>query len=366
MLEIFRLQLRQILGGRRKWLVLLLLVVPVALTFVSMEFGGLGQVYRSTGGRKGGGPADRPAGSPGAGFRRIDSARELEELLTRARRDGITIPSLALAGSRAIYQGRAAHLRQRIVINRGWIVITKGRIWVNDARRPPPGKGLRVHIHWQGRSMPPLAWHWLSSIYLYMFFPQVLCLLLALLYGTSLLGRELEGKTLTYLFTRPVARWKVVAGKYLAIQAAVLPPTLLSLAVTWYLLRQPGSPGLLGAMAVAAGGATVAYNALFVLLGFLFPRRALVLALVYGVFEFLVSLIPALINTITVTYYLRSLVRRLGPYTDVEKLEPELQRMVGGASLETAAAVVGGITLVALLAAAIMASRREYVVTEQA
>ena len=39
---------------------------------------------------------------------------------------------------------------------------------------------------------------------------------LGLFYGTSLIADEVEDKTITYLFTRPIARGAIVLGKYLA------------------------------------------------------------------------------------------------------------------------------------------------------
>ena len=47
---------------------------------------------------------------------------------------------------------------------------------------------------------------------------RVICLLLALFYGTSVLGEELDGKTLTYLLTRPISRIAVYAGRLAAVQ----------------------------------------------------------------------------------------------------------------------------------------------------
>src|SRR4029077_5721104 len=38
-------------------------------------------------------------------------------------------------------------------------------------------------------------------------------------YGTSLVADEVEDRTITYLFTRPIARGSIVVGKYLAYLA---------------------------------------------------------------------------------------------------------------------------------------------------
>src|SRR5690242_19204553 len=46
--------------------------------------------------------------------------------------------------------------------------------------------------------------------------------ILAVFYGTSLMADEVEDKTITYLFTRPIPRGAVMAGKYLAYLACTI------------------------------------------------------------------------------------------------------------------------------------------------
>ena len=54
---------------------------------------------------------------------------------------------------------------------------------------------------------------------------------LGVFYGTSLIADEVEDKTITYLFTRPIPRGAVLVGKYLAYLACtvfvVLPSVML-------------------------------------------------------------------------------------------------------------------------------------------
>jgi len=83
----------------------------------------------------------------------------------------------------------------------------------------------------------------LLAVYLFLLYPQAVCLLLALFYGTSVLGDELDGKTLTYLFTRPLPRWHFVLGKYLGIGPGAAGPTALSLLAAWLIAGAPGGPG---------------------------------------------------------------------------------------------------------------------------
>ncbi len=48
------------------------------------------------------------------------------------------------------------------------------------------------------------------------FYLQFSVPLLGMFYGTALIADEVEDKTITYLFTRPVSRGAVLVGKYLA------------------------------------------------------------------------------------------------------------------------------------------------------
>src|SRR3989337_2299746 len=45
---------------------------------------------------------------------------------------------------------------------------------------------------------------------------------LGVFYGTSLIADEVEDKTITYLFTRPIPKGAVLVGKYLAYLACTL------------------------------------------------------------------------------------------------------------------------------------------------
>ena len=66
---------------------------------------------------------------------------------------------------------------------------------------------------WEGLAM---------STFLYVMYPQSLCVLASLLYGASVLAGEIEDKTLVYLFTGALPRWQVLLGKYMATAAASL------------------------------------------------------------------------------------------------------------------------------------------------
>ena len=143
--------------------------------------------------------------------------------------------------------------------------------------------------------------------------------LAALFYATALIADEVEGKTLTYLLTRPVQRATILTGKFAACLATTLSLSLPSLVVTFFLLITARGWGAVGAavpdlfrdMGVVAL-ALLAYGALFALLGVLLKRPMIPGLLFVFVWE-LVANLPGYLPRFTLTAYLRSLVRHRPP-----------------------------------------------------
>lgn len=349
MFEIFRLQLRQILGGRKKWLVILFLILPILLTYVNMHVGGLRHLkeMREEWQRwEAKSPSEREQEGLGKEITAVEDPIFLLNGKIAVTKDGVFYEGEPVSRSSTLTFTRRSHGRGTS------ITIKDGKVWLND--------NIPV-ARFRPRKMPP-PWEPICTVYLFFVYPQAICLLLALLYGSSLLWSELDNKTLTYLFTRPLARWKMVSGKYFAIVLTLIPLVSASLLISWLLLQMAGGWKLFAGILVASLGGILAYNTVFILLGFLIPRRAMVLALIYSVvFEFLLSFVPALVNTLTVSYYLRSLVVEIARI----ELHREIVRIVGGASLLTSIFVLAGIVLLGLSLSSLLASRREYVVAEQ-
>ena len=207
------------------------------------------------------------------------------------------------------------------------------------------------------------------SAFLYLMYPQSLCILASLLYGASLLAGEIEDKTLTYLFTRALPRWKVLLGKYLATASALSVLTLGSMSVAYVLCGLPIGPRVWLALAATITSACFAYTALFCLLGLFVPRRAIPVGLIYAVVvEGILSIIPAVVNELTVSYYLRSLGWTIAdlplPAEAVEDFEREVAPLVVGADVQTALFALAMISLVTLSLSAWIIHRREWPLTE--
>lgn len=128
-------------------------------------------------------------------------------------------------------------------------------------------------------------------------------------YGTSMIADEIEDKTITYLFVRPMRRGAIVAGKYLAYLVCVLAAVLPSAALVFFIMVPFGNMGSLFATFVrdleqiALGIA--AYGAVFVLAGVTF-KRPLVggLIFVFG-WEPIATALPGYVGQLTVAHYLQ-------------------------------------------------------------
>jgi ABC-type transport system involved in multi-copper enzyme maturation permease subunit len=158
---------------------------------------------------------------------------------------------------------------------------------------------------------------------------------LGVFYGTSLIADEVEDKTITYLFTRPIARGAVLAGKYLAYLVCTVFVVLPSVVLV-YLLIVPlkGSlgaafPDLLKDLLLLALGLG-AYGAVFAFVGSAFKRPLLIgLIFVFG-WEQAVLAFPGYLKKFTVMYYLQALVPHAMPSDGVVSLIQGLFRETPG------------------------------------
>ena len=143
--------------------------------------------------------------------------------------------------------------------------------------------------------------------------------LLGVFYGTSLIADEVEDKTITYLFTRPLSRGAVLVGKYLAYLVCTGLLVLPSVTLVFFLVVPllggsigAGFPDLLKDLALLAVGLAV-YGALFALVGTLFKRSLLTgLVFIFG-WEPIVVVLPGYMKRFTVSYYLQGLVPHAMP-----------------------------------------------------
>ena len=200
------------------------------------------------------------------------------------------------------------------------------------------------------------------GLYLWVIVP-----ILGVFYGTSLIADEVEDKTITYLFVRPIRRGAVLLGKYLAYVVCTVLVVLPSVVLVYLLVvpingRLGGSfIDLLKDLALLALGLVV-YGAVFALVGAKLKRPLLVgLMFIFG-WEKAVMFVPGYLRKFTVAYYIQGLVPHAMPNTGVESALLGLVREIPSlASSVISLALIWGVCLVL---AARTVERREYVLEQ--
>jgi ABC-type transport system involved in multi-copper enzyme maturation permease subunit len=175
---------------------------------------------------------------------------------------------------------------------------------------------------------------------------------LGVFYGTSLIADEIDDKTITYLFTRPIPRRAVLFGKYLAYVVCTVLLVLPSVMLVFFLIVPTGGgsigaafPSLLTDFAMLAIG-LAAYGAVFALVGTRL-KRPLVAGLVFAFgWEPAVLLLPGYLKRFTVAYYLQALVTHEMPQDSAVSLLMQVFRQVPSVSVSLLClAVIIGLSL---------------------
>src|SRR5215210_7971309 len=200
------------------------------------------------------------------------------------------------------------------------------------------------------------------GLMIWVFYLRFTVPVLGVFYGTSLMADEVEDKTITYLFTRPIRRGAVLLGKYLAYVACTVFVVLPSVMLV-YLLVVPlqGSLGgsfldLVKDLSLLALGLAV-YGALFAFVGAKFKRPLLIgLVFIFG-WEQAALAFPGYLKKFTVAYYLQGMVPHAMPNDNVISLIQGIFRE--SPSLPESLLWLSVILLVFLWAAAANVERKE-------
>jgi ABC-type transport system involved in multi-copper enzyme maturation permease subunit len=191
---------------------------------------------------------------------------------------------------------------------------------------------------------------------------------LGVFYGTALIADEVDDKTITYLFTRPVPRSAVLVGKYLAYLVCTVLLVLPSVMLVFFLIVPTGGsgiaevfPSLLSDLAMLAFG-IASYGAVFALVGTRLKRPLIVgLVFVFG-WEPTVLLFPGYLKLATVAYYLQGLVTHQMPQDSAVSLLFQVFHDVP--SVPTSVAALAVIVAACLWLAGRAVEDREYVLEQ--
>ena len=150
---------------------------------------------------------------------------------------------------------------------------------------------LVVRLHSLVESLPVingvgLTGPTLFGLLIWLLFVRFVVPVLGVYYGTSLIADEVDDKTITYLFTRPVPRSSILIGKYLAYLACVTLLVLPAVIVVYFLIIPIGGnigqsfPQLAADLGMLFAGLTT-YGALFAFVGAAL-KRPLIVGLVFA------------------------------------------------------------------------------------
>jgi len=120
----------------------------------------------------------------------------------------------------------------------------------------------------------------------------------------SAIGEEIEDRTITYLWSRPIPRWAVVVGKLLALA----PISMVLIAVSWHLactLGLQAVPSTRSHLALVAAAAVI--SAIATGIAVLVPRHGMALTIGYMLLDFFLGFIPASIQNLSVLHHVNSI-----------------------------------------------------------
>jgi ABC-2 type transport system permease protein len=190
--------------------------------------------------------------------------------------------------------------------------------------------------------------------------------ILGVFYGTALLADEVEDKTITYLFTRPIPRGAVLVGKYLAYLVCTGLVVLPSVMIVYFLTVPFGEvPSTFRSLVLDLGMlglGLAAYGALFAFVG-TWLKRPLVAGLVFAFgWEQIALALPGYLRQFTLAYYLQALVPHAMPADGAMSLLQGLFR--DAPSPAASVAWLLAFVVVFLTLAVRMVGRREYVLEQ--
>ena len=147
------------------------------------------------------------------------------------------------------------------------------------------------------------------------FLVALVCLLSLLLWATPNVYGELEGKTWSFIATRPNGRISNFFGKYITAVLVSFITTFFALTLCVVIADRYGTLGggseqreRSGTMTGIFAIACVVYGAILSMIGAWFTKRAMVVGAGYLIgAETILSMVPAVVSSFTMSYHLRRL-----------------------------------------------------------
>jgi ABC-2 type transport system permease protein len=192
-----------------------------------------------------------------------------------------------------------------------------GKRWMVIAGMCVLCAGLVILVRATSPDVPLIT---LEFVFGFMFIPQAILPLLALIYASGIVRDEQEEQTMTYLLIRPIPKWALYGMKLFATLTTsvvlVVALTLLTYAAVYVgsdtSIKEVASRGMQAASIHTL--AVVTYCCLFGLISLL-TKRTLVVGILYAaLFEGAIANLPFSIRLATVIYYTRLIAYRSLPF----------------------------------------------------
>ncbi len=204
----------------------------------------------------------------------------------------------------------------------------------------------------------------IAVILLYALIPEAVCMLGLLVTMCPVVADELERGTWQHVAVRPGGRRSLLLGTFVAAVAWTSMVAFLALALALSALGVAQTGELVGILSVLIILSCVGRAALFALPAVIVPKRALVASVAVAfVVEYLAGFLPAVVNQLTVSLRLRSLLVRWMGWQ--RQLPPELDLLIDTQPAAVQVMAVVSLTAVLLFAASIILSRRQFPPAEE-
>jgi ABC-type transport system involved in multi-copper enzyme maturation permease subunit len=136
---------------------------------------------------------------------------------------------------------------------------------------------------------------------------KVLLAILPPLFVAAAIGEEIEDRTATYLWSRPLGRWTVVIGKLLALSPLVIAYVCASWLLPAVLILHYDA-ALVPTLALAAGALAAAMVSAGI--ASIVPRYGMSLTIVYVLADLTIGALPTSVAKVSFTYHVGVLVSR--------------------------------------------------------
>jgi ABC-type transport system involved in multi-copper enzyme maturation permease subunit len=159
-------------------------------------------------------------------------------------------------------------------------------------------------------------------------FRQLVLVVLPALLAAATVGEDIEDRTTTYLWSRPVPRWIVLIGKLVT-----LIPILIALVVASWVAAVKVGPELdpTAASIVALALAITGFACVGAAIGTLVPKHAMALTVVYiFMFDLGISVLPGTLAKLSISFHMRVIADVVDKYPDSPGLAALGIGIIGG------------------------------------